>query len=72
MPATAVYEPNHETDPSKSTRYRIWVQGEPAFGIAGLWRSWPDDSHSLTMLTLSADKHPLVRRMHRAKRKAGW
>jgi hypothetical protein len=64
VPATAVYEPNYEADPTKSTRYRIWVQDEPAFAIAGLWRSWPDGLHSFTMLTLNADNHLLMRRMH--------
>lgn len=64
VPATAVYEPNYEADPAKSTRYRIWVRNEPAFGIAGLWRSWPDGSRSFTMLTLNADSHELMRRMH--------
>ncbi|WP_420869402.1 SOS response-associated peptidase family protein [Cupriavidus necator] len=39
IPAAAVYEPNYEAGP-KSTRYRIWLPDEPAFGIAGLWRGW--------------------------------
>lgn len=64
VPATAVYEPNYEADPTKSTRYRIWVRDEPAFAIAGIWRSWPDGLHSFTMLTLNADSHSLMRRMH--------
>lgn len=63
IPATAVYEPNYEAGP-KSTRYRIWLTGEPAFGIAGLWKDWPDGSYSFTMLTVNADKHPLMSRMH--------
>lgn len=63
VPATAVYEPNYEAGP-KSTRYRIWLPGEPAFGIAGLWRDWPDGTYSFTMLTLNADKHPVMSRMH--------
>ncbi|PZX32076.1 putative SOS response-associated peptidase YedK [Cupriavidus phytorum] len=63
IPATAVYEPNYEAGP-KSTRYRIWLPGEPAFGIAGLWRDWPDGAYSFTMLTVNADKHPVMNRMH--------
>lgn len=63
IPATAVYEPNYEAGP-KSTRYKIWLPDQPAFGIAGLWRDWPDDAYSFTMLTLNADKHPVMNRMH--------
>ncbi|PVY81036.1 putative SOS response-associated peptidase YedK [Cupriavidus alkaliphilus] len=63
IPATAVYEPNYEGGP-KSTRYRIWLSGEPAFGVAGLWRDWPDGAYSFTMLTVNADKHPVMNRMH--------
>lgn len=63
IPAAAVYEPNYEAGP-KSTRYRIWLPGEPAFGIAGLWRDWPDGTYSFTMLTVNADKHPVMNRMH--------
>lgn len=55
---TAVYEPNYEAGP-KSTRYRIWLQGEPAFGIAGRRRNLPDGAYSFIMLTVNADKHPL-------------
>lgn len=63
VPATAVYEPNYEDGP-KSTRYKIWLPAEPAFGIAGLWRDWPDGTFSFTMLTVNADQHPLMKRMH--------
>jgi len=63
VPATDVYEPNYEAGP-KSTRYRIWLPGEPAFGIAGLWRDWPDGTYSFTLLTVNADKHPVMSRMH--------
>lgn len=63
LPATAIYEPNYEHG-LKSVRYRIWLPGERAFGIAGLWRDWPDGTFSFTMLTVNADKHPVMRRMH--------
>ncbi|MCY1271592.1 SOS response associated peptidase (SRAP) [compost metagenome] len=63
VPATAVYEPNYEAGP-KSTRYRIWLPSEPAFGIAGLWRDWPDGTYSFTMLTVNADQNPVMKRMH--------
>jgi putative SOS response-associated peptidase YedK len=38
--------------------------------LAGLWNTWTDKSsgeivESYTMLTLNADAHPLMRRMHK-------
>ncbi|MGY8527587.1 SOS response-associated peptidase [Paracidovorax citrulli] len=65
VPAVAIYEPNYEADPKKSIRYRIWMREEPAFAVAGLWRSWPDGSASFTMLTVNADAHAVMRRMHK-------
>lgn len=40
------------------------------WGLAGLWSTWTDKAtgeivESFTMLTLNADAHPLVSRMHR-------
>ncbi|MGN7104852.1 SOS response-associated peptidase [Ralstonia holmesii] len=71
VPAQALFEPNYEADPKKSTRYRIWLKDEPDFAIAGLWRSWDArvadslaPTESFTMLTVNADEHPLMRRMH--------
>lgn len=70
VPARSIFEPNYEADPSKSTRFRIWLRNESDFAIAGLWREWgarPDGlapSVSFTMLTVNADPHPLMRRMH--------
>jgi putative SOS response-associated peptidase YedK len=63
VPAMALYEPNYEAGP-KSTRYKIWVRDQEAFAIAGLWRDWPDGGTSMTMVTVNADHHPLMRRMH--------
>lgn len=63
IPATAIYEPNYELGP-KSVRYRIWVRDAPAFAIAGLWRDWPDGLCTFTMLTVNADRHPVMSRMH--------
>jgi len=42
----------------------IWLKDEPAFGIAGLWRDWPDGAYSFTMLTVNAEHHPVMNRMH--------
>ncbi|SOZ17424.1 SOS response-associated peptidase [Cupriavidus taiwanensis] len=64
IPATAVYEPNYEAGP-KSVRYKIWLRDAPVFGIAGLWRDWPDGTHSFTMLTVNADQHSVMNRMHK-------
>ncbi|MBA9846575.1 SOS response-associated peptidase [Ralstonia pickettii] len=70
-PAQSLFEPNYEANPKKSTRYRIWLKDEADFAIAGLWRSWDarvaDNMpavNSFTMLTVNADEHPLMRRMH--------
>lgn len=63
VPMTAFYEPNYEHGP-KSVRYRIWMKDEPAFGVAGLWRDWPDGAFTFTMLTVNADHHPVMKRMH--------
>lgn len=63
VPATALFEPNYESGP-KSVRYRIWVRDQETFAIAGLWRDWPDGSTSWTMLTVNADRHPVMGRMH--------
>ena len=62
VPATAIYETSYEAGAS-SKRYRIWLKDEPAFGIAGLWRDWPDGTYSFAMLTVSAYQHPVMKRM---------
>jgi putative SOS response-associated peptidase YedK len=68
IPALAFFEPNWE-----SGRHVPWIfrraDGTP-WGLAGLWNLWTDpDSgeqvESYTMLTINADAHPLMRRMHR-------
>jgi len=63
VPMTAFYEPNYEAGP-KSVRYKIWLPDEPAFAVAGLWRAWPNGEYSFTMLTINADRHPVMSRMH--------
>ncbi|UDM53443.1 SOS response-associated peptidase [Cupriavidus sp. MP-37] len=71
IPATAFYEfayRDHAADgaaPGKPVRWRVWLPGEPALGIAGLWRGWPDQALSFTMLTVSSAQHPLLRRFHK-------
>lgn len=62
VPAAAIYETNY--DGPEPTRYKIWLPDEPAFGIAALWRAWPDGSCTFTMLTVNAGHHPVLSRMH--------
>ncbi len=68
IPAHAFYEPNWQ-----SGRHVPWIfrraDGAP-WGLAGLWNTWIDKEtgevvESYTMLTLNADDHPLMNRMHR-------
>ncbi|ALD90318.1 ATP synthase I [Cupriavidus gilardii CR3] len=63
VPMESFYEPNYEHGP-KSVRYRIWLKDEPTFAVAGLWRDWPDGMFSFTMLTVNAEQHPIMKRMH--------
>ena len=79
IPAASFDEPNWETGKN------IWWQfsradGTP-WGLAGLWNVWTNKDtgevhESYTMLTLNADDHPLMSRMHKpdpkfAPRRAG-
>ena len=74
IPAEAFFEPNWE-----SGRHAPWrftrADGEP-WGLAGLWNAWVDPAtgeivESYTMLTINADAHPLMKRMHRPDPKRG-
>lgn len=68
IPARAFFEPNWEAG-----KHIPWIfrrtDGAP-WGLAGLWSTWADKEtgelvESYTMLTLNADQHPLMNRMHR-------
>ena len=68
IPAAVFFEPNWE-----SGKHMRWAfertDGEP-WGLAGLWNTWIDKAtgeihDSYTMLTLNADAHPLMNRMHK-------
>ncbi|MEX3936421.1 SOS response-associated peptidase [Paraburkholderia phymatum] len=67
IPCHRFYEPSYET--GNPVRWRIGLADESACAIAGLWRAWenPDGSQtlSMTMLTLNADEHPLMKRFHK-------
>ena len=68
IPAAAFFEPNWETG-----KHIPWIFRRPdaePWGLAGLWNTWADKEtgelvESYTMLTLNADQHPLMNRMHR-------
>lgn len=68
IPAAAFDEPCWETGHNVWWRFRR-ADGAP-WGLAGLWNTWVDHQTgelvpSYTMLTINADEHPLMRRMHR-------
>jgi putative SOS response-associated peptidase YedK len=66
IPCESFYEPCYET--GKAVRWRIRLAAEP-MAIAGLWREWREPDGTLrfafTMLTVNADKHPLMSRFHK-------
>ena len=64
VPAAAFDEPNYEAGP-KCVWYRIQPNAEPAFGIAGLWQRWPNNTFTFTMLTVNAEGHKVMGRMHK-------
>lgn len=70
IPASTFDEPCWETGRNVWWRFRR-ADGAP-WGLAGLWNTWTDRStgevmESYTMLTINADMHPLMRRMHKPK-----
>lgn len=74
IPADWFDEPNWESGKNVWWRFRR-ADGEP-WGLAGLWNTWTDKAtgeihESYTMLTLNADAHPLMRRMHKPDPKLG-
>ena len=68
IPAASFDEPNWETGKNIWWQFRR-ADGDP-WGLAGLWNIWIDKGtgevhESYTMLTLNADEHSLMRRMHK-------
>ena len=68
IPVAAFLEPCWET--GKNVWWRFERADGDAFGLAGLWNTWIDKStgelfESYTMLTMNADHHPLMSRMHK-------
>jgi putative SOS response-associated peptidase YedK len=67
IPAVAIYEPDWRT--GKAVPTRITRADGSLMCIAGLWERWtsPDGEvvHSMSMLTVNADDHPLMNQYHR-------
>ena len=73
-PCAAFDEPTWESGKNVWWRFSR-VDGAP-WGVAGLWNTWIDKAsgevvESYTMLTLNADAHPLMNRMHKPDPKLG-
>lgn len=67
-PMLDCFEPCWET--GRAVRWRIRLAEAPLFGAAGLHESWTDPQtgelrRSFTLLTVNADDHALMGRMHR-------
>ncbi|RYH64497.1 MAG: DUF159 family protein [Alcaligenaceae bacterium] len=74
IPAESFDEPNWET--GKNVWWRFARADGLPWGVAGLWNTWTDKTtgefvESYTMLTLNADEHPLMKRMHKPDPKHG-
>jgi putative SOS response-associated peptidase YedK len=68
IPAQSFDEPCWETGKNVWWRFRR-ADGVP-WGLAGLWNTWTNKAtgeviESYTMLTINADDHPLMSRMHK-------
>ncbi|RQS30251.1 DUF159 family protein [Burkholderia sp. Bp8992] len=69
IPASWFYEPKYTPDDRTNERWRIGLAtGEPC-AIAGIWRtiqaSGGQVMHAMSMITVNADEHPLLREFHR-------
>lgn len=68
VPMAWFYEPCYES--GRAVRHAIGMADGSLFFVAGLWRDWPQDdgtvTSSFTQLTINADAHPLMRRMHKS------
>lgn len=67
--AEVFFEPNYES--GKQVRWRIERADGSPFGIAGIWKQRLRDDElpkwSMSMLTINADEHPLMRRFHKPR-----
>ena len=68
IPANSFDEPCWEE--GRNIWWRFHRKDGDPWGLAGLWNTWVDKAtgeifESYTMLTLNADNHPLMKRMHK-------
>ncbi|PRP70577.1 DUF159 family protein [Chromobacterium amazonense] len=67
VPMRAFFEPSYES--GRAVRMRIGLADGAPFAVAGLWREWREADGSVsaafTQITINADHHPLMKRMHR-------
>jgi putative SOS response-associated peptidase YedK len=68
VPMDAFFEPNWET--GKHIRWKFTDRDGAPLAVAGLWERWHGSRSqgevvSFTLLTVNADDHPLMRRMHK-------
>ncbi len=68
IPAIAFFEPCWET--GKNVWWRFTRADGELFSLAGVWNTWLDKAsgelvESYTMLTMNADTHPIMKRMHK-------
>jgi putative SOS response-associated peptidase YedK len=67
VPMTWFYEPCYET--GRAVRHAIGMHDGSPFMVAGLWREWTEAdgavASSFTQITINADAHPLMSRMHK-------
>ena len=60
------FEPCYES--GKAERWRLSMDDGSPFAVAGIWRAWQEEqgyTFSFSQLTINADTHPLLRRMHK-------
>lgn len=74
IPAEWFDEPCWESGKNEWWRFRR-ADGDP-WGLAGLWNTWIDKEsgevcESYSMMTMNADTHPIMRRMHKPDPKLG-
>jgi putative SOS response-associated peptidase YedK len=65
IPVEAFYEPCYES--GKAVRWRVALKSGLPFALAGIWERWRAGDQvieSFSMLTVNADHHELMRRMH--------
>lgn len=66
VPMTGFFEPCYES--GKAERWRISMADGTPFAVSGIWRAWQEEqgyTFSFSQLTINADTHPLLRRMHK-------